>query len=241
METKNILIVDDEPLAQELLETYIARMPGLQLIAKCSNALEAFGILSKQQVDIMLLDVNMPEITGIDFLKTLKNPPAIIFTTAYTEYALESYELNAVDYLLKPITFDRFVKAINKVSVPGDASKHAAMPVTATRQNDFLFVKSDGRMVKIDLAHLWLVEGLKNYIRLWTEHGKVIVHSTMKNFEDYLAGFPGFLRVNKSYIINLKYVSEIDGNVIRLKGEMITIGNTYKDEVNRLFDSFKLQ
>ena len=180
----------------------------------------------------------------MDFLKTLKNPPAIIFTTAYSQYAVESYELNALDYLLKPISFERFLKAINKAI---DAVRQkSATPVVEQSNNavntkdNILFVKSDGKLVKIDLAQLWFVEGLKDYVRLWTDNGKVIVHSTMKNFEEQLSVLPGFVRVSKSYIINMKYVTEVDGNVIRIKDQMVSIGNTYKEQIYELFNKYKM-
>lgn len=239
-----VLIVDDEPLAQELLEAYLQKLPGFELVGKCSNALEAFSMLNKQPVDLMLLDINMPEINGMEFLKTLKTPPKVIFTTAYANYAVESYELNALDYLLKPITFERFFKAINKATEVLQPTRPAEQPTTpsntATPKDNILFVKTEGKMVKIDLAQLWFIEGLKNYVRLWTDSGKIIVHSTMKNIEEQLAAYPMFVRVSKSFIINIKYVSEIDGNIIRIKSEIITIGNTYRDEVHRLFDGYKL-
>lgn len=236
-----VLIVDDEPLAQDILETYILKTPELELIGKCKNALEAFGMLNKQQVDLVLLDINMPEISGIDFLKTLKNPPHVIFTTAYSEFAVESYELNAIDYLVKPIAFERFLKGINKARdiIQGQTS-NTNISVSTNAGNNILFVKSEGKLIKIDLSKLWFVEGLKNYLCLWADSGKVIVHSTMKNIEDTLAGMSNFIRVNKSYIINIAYVSEVDGNVIRIKDQIVTIGNTYRDEVHKIFDNYKL-
>ncbi|MGN6568079.1 MAG: LytR/AlgR family response regulator transcription factor [Flavipsychrobacter sp.] len=238
-----ILIVDDEPLARDILETYLQKVPDVQLAGTCKNALEAFSFLSKQQVDVMLLDINMPEISGMDFLKTLKNPPAIIFTTAYSQYAVESYELNAVDYLLKPISFERFLKAITK-AIDTIKQKNTAFVESSVNslnaKDDILFVKSDGKLVKIDLTQLWFVEGLKDYVRLWTDSGKVIVHSTMKNFEEQLSALAGFVRVSKSYIINMKYVSEVDGNVIRIKDQMISIGNTYKEQIQELFNKYKM-
>jgi DNA-binding LytR/AlgR family response regulator len=241
MKTK-ILIVDDEPLAQDVMEAYISKLPELEIVAKCNNALDAFSVLNKEKVDLMLLDINMPEISGMDFLKTLKNPPRVIFTTAYTEFAVESYELDVVDYLVKPISFERFFKSINKAKEIIEASASGPQrhgTIIDTKEN-FMFVKSDGKLVKIDLSKLWFVEGLKDYIRLWTETGKVIVHSTMKNFEELLSSLPAFVRVNKSYIVNIKHVNEVDGNVIRIKNEMITIGNTYKEKVSQIFDANKL-
>jgi len=238
----NILIVDDEPLARTLLETYVQKMPGLTLAGMCENALEAFSVLNTQTIDLLFLDINMPEINGIDFIKALKNPPAVVFTTAYAEFAVESYNLNAVDYLLKPITFDRFMKAVDKAKNTDDNKRET---ITASHiqgmktPDDILFIKSEGKMVKIDLSELWFVEGLKNYVRLWLNNGKVIVHSTMKSFEDQLASNPQFIRINKSYIVNLKYISEIDGNAIKVKTELLTIGSTYKDDVQKIIDKYK--
>ena len=247
MQTTRILIVDDEPLAQEILESYISKLSGFEIVGKCKNALEAFGILSKNEVDIILLDINMPEINGIDFLKTIKDPPYIIFTTAYSEYAVESYEYNAVDYILKPISFERFLKAINKSLDIIQASKKGiavSSPATANENTvmggNIMFVKSDGKLIKIDLNNLWFIEGLKDYIRLWTDNGKIIVHSTMKHIEDQLLAVTYFIRIHKSYIINLKHVAEVEGNVIRIKGQLVTIGNTYRDDVYKVFDSNKL-
>lgn len=242
METIKVLIVDDEPLARELLESYLLKMPGYSIVGTCSNALEAFSTLSRQQVDLMLLDINMPEISGIEFLKTIKNPPLVIFTTAYSQFAVESYELDAVDYLLKPVVFDRFIKAIGKATSLLKATQEPDIKAIqrASGSDDILFVKSDGKMVRVDLAELWFVEGLRNYVRLWTPQGKIIVHSTMKNFEDHLATLPGFLRISKSYIVNIRHISEIDGNTVRIKGESITVGSTYRDELNKLLDTHKL-
>ncbi len=237
-----ILIVDDEPLARELLQNYVQKMQGLELAGVCANALEAFAVLNRQAADLLLLDINMPEINGMDFIRALKNPPKVIFTTAYSEFAVESYNLNAADYLLKPVTFDRFIKALNKATDLITKEKDAVTERKgniATGADTLLFIKSEGKMVKIDLKELWFVEGLKNYIRLWTDHGKIIVHSTMQHFEDQLKGYPFFIRINKSFIVNLNYVSEIDGNVMRIKGELLTVGNTYREDVQKIIDKYR--
>lgn len=222
----NVLIVDDEPLAIELLEGYVLKMTGFTLIGKCSNALEAFSILNKEQVDAIFLDINMPEITGIGFLKMLKNPPLIVLTTAYSEYAADSYNYDVVDYLLKPITFERFAVATNKLLNTTIQKKDNAKP-----EDDILFVRSEGKMTKVDLRDLYIVEGYKNYVRLWIGNEKIIVHNTMKNVEEFLKQNPAFLRVHKSYIINMKYVSEVFGNCIKVKNETIVIGPTFKNEI----------
>jgi DNA-binding LytR/AlgR family response regulator len=236
-----VIIVDDEPIAQDILETYIGKIPGLLLAGKCRNALEAFQFVSQQKVDLMLLDINMPEITGMAFLKSLKDPPKVIFTTAYSEYALESYEQNAVDYLLKPVSFERFLKAINKAMELIAALERQGETTEAglTSTDKIMFVKTEGKLVKIDLSQLYFVEGLKDYLMLWTAQGKTIIHSTMKNMEERLSQSRNFLRVHKSYIVNLDYVTEVDGNTIRLKDQSIAIGSTYKDEVNNVLDRLK--
>lgn len=241
MSTLQILIVDDEPLARGILESYVEKMPGLEIVASCKNALEAFSILSKQTVDLVLLDINMPEINGIELLKTLKNPPMVIFTTAYPEFAVASYDLNAVDYLLKPIPFERFLKAIDKVRGLLQSKQNTDNTTPSfSIENDILFVKTEGKLVKIDLGQLLFIEGLKDYLKLWMESGKLVVHSTMKNMEEQLSKRQNFVRVNKSYIINMKYVTEVDGNSIRIKDQLITIGNTYREDVQKLFDKYKL-
>jgi DNA-binding LytR/AlgR family response regulator len=241
MQKLKLLIVDDEPLAQEILQTYIAKTDALELVGTCKNALEAFAALNKQQVDVVLLDINMPEMSGIDFLRSLKHPPLVIFTTAYTEFAVESYELDAVDYLLKPIPFDRFLKAINKAQQYLTSTQPTATSEVKMNSENLLFVRSEGKWVKINLNELWFVEGLKDYVRLWMNDGRIAVHSTMKNFELQLASYTQFVRVHKSHIVNLNFVTEVDGNSISIKGELIAIGSTYKDEVNKRLDSYKLQ
>lgn len=237
-----VLIVDDEPIARDILETYVARIPGLELVSSCKNALEAFQVLNKQKVDLLLLDINMPEITGISFLNTLKDPPHVIFTTAYSEYALESYDHNAVDYLLKPIAFERFLKAINKATdiIGGSNIQASEKPIASSDSDNLMFIKAEGKLIKIDLKQLWFAEGLKDYIRLWTEQGKIVIHSTMKNFEESLSKYSNFVRVHKSFIVNLEYIEEVDGSLIRIGKQEIAIGSTYKDDVYNLLNRYKL-
>lgn len=232
-----IAIVDDEPLAQEILQSYLQKLPDTELVGVCKNALEAFALLNKQTVDLLLLDINMPEISGLDFLKSLKHPPKVIFTTAYTEHALESYELNAIDYLVKPIAFDRFLRAIQKVQ---QEIQPAPVSAATPSSEKLLFVRSEGKWIRIDLRKLWFVEGLKDYVRLWTDDGRITVHSTMKNFEEQLKIYSNFVRVHKSHIINLEYITEVDGNAIQIKDQLIAIGSTYKDDVQKILDGYKL-
>ena len=246
MKKISTLIVDDEPIAQNILMTYLSKIPELELAGKCRNALEAFSMLNKSRIDLMLLDINMPEISGMDFLKSLKNPPLIIFTTAYSEYAIESYEQNAVDYLLKPISFERFLMAIDKVvkllNVPAESSPTTPMPPNNNndKHTGIMFVKSEGKLIKIDLAQLWLVEGLKDYVQLWIGDERITVHTTMKNMEDLLLDNSEFVRVHKSHIINIRHISEVWGNSIKIKQQTIVIGVTYKNEVDKVLGAYRL-
>lgn len=240
MKPLKVLVVDDTPIAREILEGYIAGLPQLlEQAGSCKNAPEAYTILAHREVDLLLLDINMPEMSGIELVRTLKNPPMIIFTTAYPEFAVESYDVNAVDYLLKPVSFDRFLKAIDKArDLAGKQS--AATTDLPHIVSDVLFVKTDRKLVKIDLDKLWLVEGEKVYTRLWTGQSTLLAYGTMKHIASQLAHLPQFLRVSKSYIINMRYVNEIEGNVIRINNRSILIGNTYREEVKQRFDDHKL-
>ena len=235
------VIVDDEPLARDILQTYLEKIEEATLVGICSNALEAFALLNKEKVDLLLLDINMPEISGMDFLKTLKNPPLVIFTTAYHEYAVASYELNAVDYLLKPIPFERFLKAIYKAKQLLQETENISVNLSAVSAQDrLMFVRTEGKWVKVDLSKLWLVEGLKDYVRLWFNDVRLTVHSTMKNFEDQLKPYPNFIRVHKSHIVNLEFVVEIDNQCIKVQDQLIAIGSTYKDEVWKVLQEKRL-
>ncbi len=244
MEKIRLIIVDDEPIAQDILATYVAKNPALELAGKCKNALEAFSFLSKNTVDVMLLDINMPEISGLELLRTLKDPPLVIFTTAYAEFAVESYELNAVDYLLKPFSLERFQKAILKAADiiqsknPALATQISQSETTAHSTD--IFVKSEGKLLKINLQELWLIEALKDYVKLWVGAERIIIHSTMKNMEDQLSHFNHFVRVNKSYIINTKFISAIDGNCIIIREQKIPVGSTYKDVLPNLLQQYRL-
>ena len=176
------IIVDDEPLALDVLETYIEKMPELSLVAKCENAIEANEALKNNDVDLMFLDIQMPQITGVEFLKSLNNPPAVIFTTAYPDYAVEGFELNAVDYLLKPISLDRFMKAVNKVSEK--IGKGTDSNKTVEMEGDFFFVKADKKLIKLAHDEILYIEGLKDYVIIKKLDGRVVSLQTMKSLEE---------------------------------------------------------
>ena len=234
-----LLIVDDEPIARSILEDYVLRLPQLRLVASCANGVEALKVLGEQPVAVMLLDINMPQISGFSLLNSLRHPPQIIFTTAYPGYALESYEHHAVDYLLKPIAFERFLKAINKLT-PTGMPPAVQYPEELTPPADLLFVKSEGRLLRIDLAEVQFIEGRKDYVVLHRSSGKLLIHSTMKALEARLQDLPHFLRIHKSYIVNLHYVQEIAGNYMRVGEQSLAIGVTYRETVQNALERLKL-
>src|SRR5690606_24422972 len=180
----NTLIVDDEPLALDILETYIEQIPNLNLVKRCENALEARDALKEHSIDLMFLDIQMPQLTGIDFVKTLANPPLVVFTTAYPNFAIEGFELNALDYLLKPVSFERFNKAVHK-SMEKLEMVHSRKHSNDLEDpgHDYIFVKADKKFVKVKYSDILYVEGLKDYVIIRTTTGRVITLQTMKSLE----------------------------------------------------------
>jgi DNA-binding LytR/AlgR family response regulator len=242
----NILIIDDEPLALDVLETYIAKMPELNLIARCSNALEANELLRKHQIDLIFLDIQMPQVSGVDFIKTLPNPPLFIFTTAYSNYALEGFELNAIDYLLKPISIDRFMKAVNKALEQFELrhrEESNADSTPGTEGVEFFFVKADKKLVKIKYDEILYIEGLKDYVIIRLEQGRVVTLQTMKSLEDKLP-LTKFKRIHRSYIVSIDKIHAVDGTSVDVyeKGaiKQLPIGKNYRDEILEIVNKNKL-
>jgi DNA-binding LytR/AlgR family response regulator len=227
------LLVDDEPLALEILETYIQQIPGLQLIAKCNNALEANEILQQQEIDLVLMDIQMPQMTGIELIKSLASPPKVIFTTAYPEFAIQGFELNAIDYLLKPIAFNRFLKAVNKVmtTVYG---QDKAKEISA---QDFIFVKADKKLIKLNYDEILYIEGLKDYVIIYTDIARIVTLQTMKSLEEKLPD-QIFLRVHRSYIVNIHKIKSIHSDdieiIVKNQSRQIPIGNNYSENINKV-------
>ena len=239
------MIIDDEPLALDVLETYIAKMPELHLVARCSNALEANEQLRKHQVDLIFLDIQMPQVSGVDFIRTLANPPLFIFTTAYSNYALEGFELNAIDYLLKPISIDRFMKAVNKALEQFELRKREAASETGNEKEgvDFFFVKADKKLVKIKYNEILYIEGLKDYVIIRLEQGRVVTLQTMKSLEDKLP-LTKFKRIHRSYIVSIDKIHAVDGTSVDVfeKGQIkqLPIGKNYRDEILEIVNKNKL-
>ena len=223
------LIVDDEPLAQQVLENYISQIPDMELIAKCDNAIDANNILQNNEIDLICLDIKMPQISGIEFLSSLINPPLVILTTAFSNYAPESYNFNVVDYLLKPISLDRFLKAINKVSEKLN-QKHKITKI----EDDYFYVKADKKLIKVNYDDIIYIEGLKDYVIIRNEESRIITLQTMKSLADKLPS-NRFLRVHRSYLVNIDKINSIMGNMIEVyekgKIKLIPIGKNYKDEL----------
>jgi len=242
----NAIIVDDEPLALDVLETYINQLSEINLVARCENALEANEILKTHQVDLMFLDIQMPQLTGTDFLKTLTHPPLVIFTTAYANYALEGFELNAIDYLLKPISLERFMKATNKaITQVALQNKDAGSEITATPEEDadFIFVKSDKRLVKIKFSDILYVEGLKDYVIIRCPDSRVITLQTMKSLESKLPS-DIFKRIHRSYIVNIHQIKAVMGNMIEViekgKAKHLPIGKNYREGLLEIINRNRL-
>jgi DNA-binding LytR/AlgR family response regulator len=230
------LIVDDEPLAQEVLETYIKDYPVIELVKTCSNAIEALGILKQNHIQLMFLDINMPVLSGINMVKSLPAPPAIIFTTAYPEYAIEGFELDAIDYLVKPFSFERFVKAVNKVREKLETA-NAAAAARQTNPQDFIVIKADKKLYRLDFDDISYFNSTGDYVKVFTKQGKVIItNETLRNIE---AGLPVhiFIRVHKSFIVSVKSIRYIEGNQVMVDATAIPIGLTYKEELINKFNT----
>lgn len=221
------IIVDDEPLAIEIIESYVERLDNLEVVATCNNAIQAFEILQNQEVDLMFLDIQMPKLTGIDFVKTLKNPPKIILTTAYRDYALESYELDVVDYLLKPISFDRFLVALQKAY---KNEKSELTYSTSEAGEEYIYLKADKKMVKVMLHDILYIESLKDYIRVKTAEKDVITHQKISYLEEKLPD-DLFIRIHRSFIVPLKKIESYSSSTIEVPGKELPIGRLYKNAV----------
>ena len=221
------MIVDDEPLAIDVLENHLQRMPNVELVAKCNNALEAAQTLKLKDVDLLFLDIQMPEITGIEFLKSIENPPLVIFTTAYSEYALEGFELDAIDYLLKPISFDRFQKAVQKAE-EYFSLKHGGDIEKPELESEQIFVKANQKLIKINYNEIQYIEAFADYVKIYIPEKRIVTLQTMKKMEAKLPE-DRFCRVHRSYIVGLKHVSAYSSSEVEVNGVKLPIGKNYKE------------
>jgi DNA-binding LytR/AlgR family response regulator len=220
--------VDDEPLSQEIIEMYIKDLPVIELVKTCNNALEALEALKQYDIQLIFLDINMPMLSGINMVKTLTAPPAIIFTSAYAEYAIDGFDLDAIDYLVKPFSFERFIKAVNKVRDKLGKQSHI--------EQDFIVIKADKKLYKLDYADINYFNSVGDYVKVFTKQGKVIItNETLRNIEMNLPG-ELFVRTHKSYIVSIKAIRYIEGNQLMVDNNPIPIGLTYKEELINRFN-----
>lgn len=228
----DFIIVDDEPLAHEVIEEFCNMIPHIQLIGNCYSAMEALTFLNENKVDFMFLDINMPKLNGLDFLRTLSNAPKVIITSAYSEFALEGYELNVVDYLLKPIPFNRLIKAVNKISDNKESNRiHLQKDTKNTIKR--IFVKGDKKHHQIQLDNLLFIEAYGNYTKLFLKDEMIVSHEKISFYENTLAK-DIFLRVHKSFLVRIDKIKLIEGNRILIEKYKIPIGQTYKSSVSKL-------
>jgi DNA-binding LytR/AlgR family response regulator len=239
-----VLIVDDEFLARKLLQGYVEKIPDLELVGSCPNAFEAFKIIKQQPIDILLLDIHMPDLNGLDFARTCKEVPAIIFTTAYSEYALESYEVSAVDYLLKPIALPRFMEAVQKARVrlstlnpaaegedsptPTETKPVASTPEQEDKNENFLLVKADYKLYKINYDDLLYIEGQHEYVSFYTKEKRITALYALKTLEEILPA-NRFIRVHKSYIVSINHIREIEQLSVSIDDVKIPVGGIYRE------------
>ncbi len=231
MKTK-CLIVDDEPLARDLIRGHVEKLENFEIVAECSDAMKALNILREKQVDLMFMDIQMPQITGIEFLKTLKHPPKVIITTAYREYALEGFELDVVDYLLKPITFERFLKSVNKFYQMNQDDVQVVAPSATEKLTEelFIYVKENKKVVKVYLSEIKYIEGLSEYVQLFTDKRKIITKTSMAQMEEKLPQ-ENFLRIHKSFIVSIGKIEAFTANTIEIQGKELPIGRSFKNAV----------
>ena len=231
----NCLIVDDEAIAREIIATHLSKIGNMNIIASCSNAMEAFNVINNHTIDLVFLDINMPEVSGISFAKSINKDIKIIFTTAYRDYAVEGFELQAVDYLLKPIPFERLLKAVNtyfevyintKISTPKE-----------TETADFMFVRSDRRMLKIDFETIMYVESYSDYIKIHLKNETIVTRETISAIEAKLPSNK-FLRIHRSFIVSMHYITSFTNEHVTIKDKALPISRSYKKDVLMLLNKF---
>lgn len=236
------LIVDDEPLAHEVILKYREDVPFLDIVGQCYLATEALSFLNTHAVDLIFLDIRMPKLSGLELLRTLQQRPLVIITSAYEEHALESFDLEVVDYLLKPFRFDRFLKAANRALALHSLKKQAAGPPSlpptpappATSEPGSIYIRSDKKQIQVSLDEIYYLESLGNYVKIWGEQKYLLTPRTLSSFEEQLSP-DTFIRIHKSFILNKKFVHYIEGNTVRLKnGKELPIGKSYKQVVRQL-------
>lgn len=238
-QTIRCLIIDDEPPAREIIRRYVQEIPTLQLMGECANAIQALTVLQQHSIDLLFLDIRMPQLNGTDFIKTLKNPPKVIFTTAFSEYALEGYELDVVDYLMKPIRFDRFLKAVNKAYPLNGAAAPIKPPVVASiveekRNDSFVYFRADRKMVKVMLDDILYIESMKDYIKVFTVQGVIITKQSISSVEAMLPE-KLFVRTHRSFIVSINKIKSFTNELVEVDKTDIPIGKLFRHGVMKVF------
>ena len=234
----NCLVVDDEPPAREILKQHIAGVEALELAGACANAVEAISFLKDHPIDLIFLDIQMPQLLGTNFIRTLKSPPKVIFTTAFRKYALEGFELDAVDYLIKPISFERFLKGINKVMQLNFPVEHFSSPSQNNHKeptNSFLYFRADRKMVKVFFNDILFIEALKDYIKIVTQTRTIITKYVLTTLAELLPA-DEFLRIHKSYIVAIGKIESFNADGIQIAKHELPIGRLYKYDVGRILN-----
>jgi len=223
--------VDDEPFARELIASYVDKIDNLELVANCSNVLEAFQIVKEKKIDLIFLDINMPQISGIEFLRSLSNPPKVIFITAYREYALEGFELDVVDYLLKPVSFSRLLKAIDKYYSVTNSPVQLHGAENSTAEKEFIYLKENKKIIKVLLDEIDYIEAMGEYCQVYVEGRRIIPKMSIKAMEELLAD-KEFVRIHKSVIVPVKKISAFSATTVEInKKKELPIGRSYKNAV----------
>lgn len=237
------LVIDDEPPARDILKKYIASVDLLQLAGECSNAVETLSFLQNNSVDLLFLDIKMPHILGTSFLRTLKNPPKVIFTTAFRKYAIEGFDLNAVDFLLKPISFERFLQAVNKVmqmNIHVSENTNLLNETLPDQSHPFLYFRADRKMVKVFLDDILFIESLKDYIKVVTIHKVIVSKQSISSLEEMLPK-DSFVRIHRSYIISIGKIDSYNTDTIEIGNKELPIGRLFKHDVNKLLNTSSLR
>jgi len=228
----NCVIIDDEPLAIKVVENHLKEFQNFEIIATFSNPIEALPLLEKSEIDVLFLDINMPKMNGLDFVKSLNSKTNIIITSAYREYAVESYDLNVLDYLVKPIPFNRFLKTINKINQQIFLKKESKQKGDSTSNESFMFLKVDKKLVKINFEELLYIESLKDYIKVFTLSQTFLVHKSLTSITEELPD--NFIRIHRSYTIAIDKVKSVEGNLVEIANNRIPIGRKYVNHARRI-------
>jgi len=234
--TINCLIVDDEPVAREILESHLAKIDAVNVVAGCKNALEAFHFINVEKIDLIFLDINMPEISGLSFAKSINRNIKIIFTTAYREYAVDGFDLQAVDYLLKPISFERLLQAINKYLDENAGNENIAHREIVPEKSDYIFVRSDRKMIKISFPEILYIESLADYIKIHLSGNTVVTRETMSSIEAKLPQ-KDFIRIHRSFVVSIAAIESFTNEYIEINRKQLPISRSYKKEVLERLES----